>query len=174
MQADSLPAELPGKPRLGRVGLKAQPKLGVRKNRVKAKNKKIILLHLQEQGPRLESMQGLGSFLWHPSPSWRSRTHRSPQHQQKGTNSRVPGQGRQFNALHLITISHCPPGGSLPQGTPHTGAPDSVHKSRPTISPTSHSNPCPGLGGLVFSPVGPRSRQKRALLREMSHSKKEG
>ena len=127
MQVDSLPAELPGKPRLGRVGLKAQPKLGVRKNRVKAKNQKIILSHLQEEkGPRLESIQGFGSFLRHPSPSWRSLTHCSPQHQHKGTNSRVPGQCRQFNALYLITISHCPPGGSLPQSTPHTGAPDSV------------------------------------------------
>ena len=152
MQVDSLPAELPGKPRLGRVGLKAQPKLGVRKNRVKAKNQKIILSHLQEEkGPRLESIQGLGSFLRHPSPSWRSLTHCSPQHQHKGTNSRVPGQCRQFNALHLITISHCPPGGSLPQSTPHTGAPDSVcTRAGPPSAPPLTATHAQGLGGWPF------------------------
>lgn len=124
------------------------------------------------QGPRLESMQGSGSLPVAPQPLLEI-TH-APQLSinTKPPTPEPPVQCRQFNALHPITGSHCPPRGPLPR-VPFTGAPVCTRTHPQSAPPFPTPMPRIWRDCLFTSGTWRKTEERTSCEREEAQSEKE-
>lgn len=130
-----------------------QQKPGAREDRVEIQGsqqemaKSLSHLQVKEQGPRLESMQGPGSFPVAPQPLLEI-THTIPASTQS---YQLQGHPCSTDSLMLPTPSAAPTvlHEALCPGHPSQWSP-SVHKNMPTISTTFPTHHAQNLEGLSF------------------------